>query len=157
ALRAVRRGDVSHACRMALLELRIQDRLLRLVMDVLETHVDTTTPTFAANRERMQQLVQQLRDRLRAAAQGGGPKYLQRQRELGRLPVRERIEKLLDPGSPFLELSPLAAWDMYDKDAPAAGLVTGLGRVAGRDVVVVANDASVKGGTYYPVTVKKHV
>ena len=71
--------------------------------------------------------------------------------------MRERIDLLLDPGSPFLELSPLAAWDLYDGDAPAAGLVTGIGRVSGREVLIVANDATVKGGTYYPLTVKKHL
>ena len=71
--------------------------------------------------------------------------------------MRERIDRLLDPGSPFLELSPLAAWDLYDNDAPAAGIVTGIGRVSGREVLIVANDATVKGGTYYPITVKKHV
>jgi acetyl-CoA carboxylase carboxyltransferase component len=71
--------------------------------------------------------------------------------------VRERLDRLLDPGSPFLELSPLAAWDLYDNEAPGAGLVTGIGRVAGREVLVVANDATVKGGTYYPITVKKHL
>jgi 3-methylcrotonyl-CoA carboxylase beta subunit/propionyl-CoA carboxylase len=105
----------------------------------------------------MTQLVEQLRQRVTAVQQGGGPRYLQRHREQGKLPVRERIEKLLDPGSPLLELSPLAAWDMYDNDAPGAGIVTGIGRVSGREVLIVANDATVKGGTYYPITVKKHV
>ena len=105
----------------------------------------------------MQQLVAQLRERLDVARQGGGPKYVQRQREQGKLPVRERVDRLLDRGSPFLELSTLAAFDMYENDAPAAGLVTGIGRVSGREVVIVANDATVKGGTYYPITVKKHV
>jgi 3-methylcrotonyl-CoA carboxylase beta subunit/propionyl-CoA carboxylase len=89
--------------------------------------------------------------------QGGGPRYLQRHREQGKLPVRERIDKLLDPGSPFLELSPLAAWGLYEDDAPGAGIVTGIGRVSAREVMVVANDATVKGGTYYPMTVKKHL
>jgi acetyl-CoA carboxylase carboxyltransferase component len=89
--------------------------------------------------------------------QGGGPKYLERHRAQGKLPVRERIDRLLDEGSPFLELSPLAAWDLYDNEAPAAGIVTGVGRVSGREVLIVANDATVKGGTYYPITVKKHV
>jgi acetyl-CoA carboxylase carboxyltransferase component len=88
---------------------------------------------------------------------GGGAKYIERHRAQGKLPVRERIDLLLDPGSPFLELSALAAWDLYDGEAPAAGLVTGIGRVSGREVLVVANDATVKGGTYYPMTVKKHV
>src|SRR5712692_5366873 len=126
-------------------------------MVALDTHVNPSDETFLANRERMQQLVHQLRDRITAARQGGGPKYLQRHRDQGKLPVRERVDLLLDPGSPFLELSALAAFDMYDNEAPAAGLVTGVGRVSGRDVLIVANDATVKGGTYYPITVKKHV
>src|SRR5206468_5901012 len=113
--------------------------------------------TFLANRDRMRQLVDQLRERLAAVRQGGGPAYLQRHRDQGKLPVRDRITRLLDPESPFLELSPLAAFDMYDNDAPAAGIVTGLGRVSGREVLIVANDATVKGGTYYPITVKKHI
>ena len=91
-------------------------------MDVLQSHVNPSDATFKANRDRMMQLVSQLRDRLTAARQGGGPKYLQRHREQGKLPVRERIDRLLDPGSPFLELSPLAAWDLYDNEAPGASL-----------------------------------
>jgi len=131
--------------------------LLRLVMDVLETRIDPSDPTFKTNQDRMRQLVAELRDRTERARQGGGPKYLQRHRELGKLPVRERIERLLDPGSPFLELSALAASDMYDDEAPSAGIVTGIARVSNREVLVVANDATVKGGTYYPITVKKHL
>jgi 3-methylcrotonyl-CoA carboxylase beta subunit len=126
-------------------------------VDIIETHIRIDTPEFADNRARMEALVAELRQRTATARQGGGPRYLQRHREQGKLPVRERIDKLLDPSSPFLELSTLAAWDMYDNDAPAAGLVTGIGRVSGREVLVVANDATVKGGTYYPLTVKKHV
>jgi 3-methylcrotonyl-CoA carboxylase beta subunit/propionyl-CoA carboxylase len=126
-------------------------------MVALENHVDPADPIFHANRERMQQLVAELRERLSRARDGGGAKYVERHREQGKLPVRERIERLLDPGSPFLELSPLAATDMYDGDAPAAGLVTGIGRVSGREVMIVANDATVKGGTYFPMTVKKHL
>ncbi len=126
-------------------------------MNVLPTHVNPADATFKINAERMQQLVAELRERLALIAQGGGPKYLQRHREQGKLPVRERITRLLDEGSPFLELSPLAAWDLYDGDAPAAGLVTGIGRVMNREVLIVGNDATVKGGTYYPMTVKKHV
>src|SRR5262249_33373459 len=84
-------------------------------------------------------------------------KYLQRHRDQGKMPVRERVERLLDPGSPFLELSPLAARAMYDDEAPGAGIVTGIGRVSGREVVIVANDATVKGGAYFPITVKKNV
>src|SRR5471032_736731 len=126
-------------------------------MDALQTTVDTTDPIFQANRDRMQQLVVELRARLSAAREGGGAKYVERHREQGKLPVRERIERLLDAGSPFLELSPLAATGMYDDDAPAPAPVTGIGRVEGREVVIVANDATVKGGTYYPMTVKKHL
>ncbi len=126
-------------------------------MVTLETHIDPADPIFQANRTRMQQLVAELRERLGRAREGGGAKYVERHREQGKLPVRERIERLLDPGSPFLELSPLAADGMYDGDAPAAGIVTGIGRVSGREVMVVANDATVKGGTYFPMTVKKHL
>jgi acetyl-CoA carboxylase carboxyltransferase component len=126
-------------------------------MQVLESHVSPADPTYRTNSQHMQQLVAELRERINAARQGGGAKYLQRHREQGKLPVRERIERLIDRGSPFLELSPLAAYDMYDGDAPAAGIVTGVGRVSGREVLIVANDATVKGGTYYPMTVKKHV
>src|SRR5438105_12544306 len=126
-------------------------------MDVLDSRVNLADPLFTTNRDRMQQLVGELRERLSRVREGGGPKYVQRHREQGKLPVRERIERLLDPGSPFLELSPLAAGDMYDGDAPAAGIVTGVGRVSGREVMIVANDATVKGGTYFPMTVKKHL
>ena len=126
-------------------------------MDVLETHVDPASPEFHENRERLTALVAEYRERLAAVQQGGGAKYVQRHREQGKLPVRERIEKLLDADSAFLELSPLAAWGIYDEDAPAAGIITGIGRVSGREVLIVANDATVKGGTYYPLTVKKHV
>jgi 3-methylcrotonyl-CoA carboxylase beta subunit/propionyl-CoA carboxylase len=136
---------------------RLQDRLLRLVMDVLATHVDPAADDFRVNAARMEGLVRELRERVAVTRLGGGEKYLQRQREQGKLTVRERIDRLLDPASPFLELSPLAAWDIYDNDAPAAGLVTGIGRVSGREVLIVANDATVKGGTYYPLTVKKHI
>jgi acetyl-CoA carboxylase carboxyltransferase component len=126
-------------------------------MDILETHVDPASELFRANRDRMTALVAELRERVALVRQGGGPKYVERHREQGKLPARERVHRLLDDGTPFLELSALAAWDLYDNGAPAAGLVTGVGRVAGREVLIVANDATVKGGTYYPVTVKKHV
>jgi acetyl-CoA carboxylase carboxyltransferase component len=126
-------------------------------MDILETHTATDSPLFRENQGRMTALVAELRARMSQARQGGGEKYVQRHREQGKLPVRERIDKLLDPGSPLLEISALAAWDMYDSEAPGAGLVTAIGRVSGREVLIVANDATVKGGTYYPVTVKKHV
>jgi acetyl-CoA carboxylase carboxyltransferase component len=126
-------------------------------MVVLESHLDPADPLFTSNRDRMQQLVADLRQRTARVREGGGPKYVERHREQGRLPVRERIGRLLDPASPFLELSPLAALDMYDNDAPCAGIVTGIGRVSGREVLIIANDATVKGGTYYPLTVRKHV
>ena len=126
-------------------------------MNILETKIDPNDSTFTSNRERMQQLIAELREREAAARAGGGPKYLERHRAQGKLPARDRIARLLDPGSPFLELSMLAACDLYDDEAPAAGIVTGIGRVSGREVLVVANDATVKGGTYFPITVKKHV
>ena len=126
-------------------------------MHVLDTHIDPADPAFRANRDRMQQLVAELRERLARARDGGGAKYLERSREQGKLPVRDRIARLLDPGTPLLECSPLAATGMYDGEAPGAGIVTGIGRVSGREVMLVANDATVKGGTYFPMTVKKHV
>jgi len=128
-----------------------------MVMDTFESHVNPSSDEFKTNHNRMSALVAEYRERLAQVRQGGGPKYLQRHREQSKLFVRDRITRLLDPGSPFLELSALAAWELYDGEAPSAGLVTGIGRVAGRDVLVVANDATVKGGTYYPITVKKHV
>jgi acetyl-CoA carboxylase carboxyltransferase component len=126
-------------------------------MDRFESQIQSSSEQFKSNHARMTALVAEYRERLSRVRQGGGPRYLQRHREQGKLPVRERIEKLLDPGSPFLELSALAAWDMYDGEAPSAGVVTGVGRVSGREVLIVANDATVKGGTYYPLTVKKHI
>ena len=105
----------------------------------------------------MADLVAELRERLAQARLGGDEKARRRHTGRGKLLVRDRVTRLLDPGSPFLELSPLAAWDMYDDRVPAAGIVTGIGRVSGRECVVVANDATVKGGTYYPMTVKKHL
>jgi 3-methylcrotonyl-CoA carboxylase beta subunit len=126
-------------------------------MDVLESRIRTGDPVFAGNQSRMVQLVGELNGRLDQIRLGGDERSLQRHREQGKLPVRERIDLLLDAGSPFLELCPLAAWEMYEREAPGAGLVTGIGRVSGREVVIVANDATVKGGTYYPATVKKHL
>ena len=124
---------------------------MRPDMDVLETHIQPDSPEFSSNRVAMERLVEELREARARAREGGGPKYLERHREQGKLPVRERIERLLDPGSPFLELSPLAAHGTCTTTRrPGAGLVTGIGRVSGREVMVVANDATVKGGTYYP-------
>jgi 3-methylcrotonyl-CoA carboxylase beta subunit/propionyl-CoA carboxylase len=126
-------------------------------MESLDTQVRPGSSEFRDNHARMAALVAELGERLAQARRGGGERYLQRHREQGKLPVRDRIDRLLDPGSPFLELSPLAAWDLYENDAPGAGIVTGIGRVSGREVLIVANDATVKGGTYYPMTVRKHI
>ena len=126
-------------------------------MQILHSRIRTDSPEFKANHERMTALVTELRGRLALAREGGGERDHQRHREQGKLPVRERIDLLLDEGAPFLELSALAGLEMYNGEAPGAGLVTGIGRVSGREAVIVANDATVKGGTYYPITVKKHV
>ncbi len=126
-------------------------------MDVIESQIDTGTDLFRSNEAAMAGLVAELAERRALIRQGGGAKSTERHRAQGKLPPRERIDGLLDPGSPFLELSPLAAWDLYDNDAPSAGIITGIGRVSGREVVIVANDATVKGGTYYPTTVRKHL
>jgi 3-methylcrotonyl-CoA carboxylase beta subunit/propionyl-CoA carboxylase len=126
-------------------------------MPVLESHVDPASAEFRENKDRMDGLVAELRARLAAARTGGGDEAVRRHREQGKLLVRERIERLLDPGTPFLEIGALAAFDMYEGQAPGAGIVCGVGRVRGREVMVVANDATVKGGTYFPITVKKHL
>ena len=129
-------------------------------MAVLTTRVDPTGAEARANAAAMRRLVADLRTRTAAltdAGAAGDARSIARHRERGKLPVRERIDRLLDPGAPFLELSALAAEGLYDGDAPGAGLVTGIGRVSGVECVVVANDATVKGGTYYPMTVKKHL
>jgi 3-methylcrotonyl-CoA carboxylase beta subunit len=111
----------------------------------------------AANRETMQRLVAELRERLAKARLGGPDRARERHTKAGKLLPRERVERLLDPGSAFLELSPLAAFGMYEDEAPGAGIITGIGRVSGTTCVIVANDATVKGGSYYPLTVKKHL
>lgn len=126
-------------------------------MDILESTIDPTSDAFLRNAEHNRALAAELRARLAQVRQGGGEKAQTRHAEQGKLFVRDRIDRLLDPGSPFLELSPLAAWELYDGEAPAAGIVTGIGRVSGRECMVVANDATVKGGAYYPLTVKKHL
>ena len=126
-------------------------------MSVLQSRIDTASPDFAANLSRMEELESELSRSLALARAGGGLGAQKRQREQGKLPVRERIDRLLDEGSPFLEVGALAAHGLYDGGAPSAGIVTGIGRVSGREVMVIANDASVKGGTYFPLTVKKHL
>jgi acetyl-CoA carboxylase carboxyltransferase component len=129
-------------------------------MPVLRSRLDPASPETRANHDALAAIAADLRARQAAVAgrgAGGDERSIARHRERGKLPVRERIERLLDPASAFLELSPLAAAGLYDDDAPGAGIVTGLGRVEGTTCVVVANDATVKGGTYYPMTVKKHL
>jgi len=126
-------------------------------MAVLESQAERESDVFEARRTRMLELVAELRERTAQVARGGGEKALARHRERGKLTARERIDRLVDPGASFLELSALAAWDMYDGDAPGGGVVTGIGVVEGQECVIVANDATVKGGTYFPLTVKKHL
>ena len=123
----------------------------------LGSAVQPSSPEFRANAEWMRGLVTELREREAAVRAGGGERSVERHHARGKLLARERIERLLDPASPFLELSPLAATGMYGAEAPGAGIVTGIGRVTGREVAIVANDATVKGGSYYPITVKKHL
>src|SRR3954453_622537 len=112
---------------------------------------------FERRRERMEGLVAQLRERTAQIAQGGGEKAVARHRERGKLTARERVDRLVDPGGAFLELGALAAWELYDGAAPSAAIVTGIGVVEGRECVLVANDATVKGVSYFPLTVKKHL
>src|SRR5690242_17448654 len=126
-------------------------------MAILETHTDRTTTEFQENTQYFLALLDQLRQRVQQVQQGGGDETIAKHRKRNKLLARERVQLLCDPDTPFLELSPLAAWDMYDNDAPSAGIVTGIGLVEGQECVIVANDATVKGGTYYPMTVKKHL
>ena len=127
-------------------------------MAVLTSEINTRSTEFAENAAAMQLLVDDLQAKVEQVAQGGGTRYQERHQARGKLLPRDRVNALVDPGSPFLEFSQLAAFDMYGKDdVPAAGIITGIGRVQGQECVIVANDARVKGGTYYPVTVKKHL
>jgi acetyl-CoA carboxylase carboxyltransferase component len=127
-----------------------------LDVTVLSSQADSSEE-FDELRARMEALVAELRERTVQVARGGGEKALEKHRSRGKLTARERVDRLLDPDSAFLELSALAAWDVYDGQAPAAGIVTGIGVIEGRECVIVANDATVKGGTYFPLTVKKHL
>src|SRR5881227_1568592 len=126
-------------------------------MAVLTSQLDRDAEEFARRRERMEELVAELRERTAQIARGGGEKATERHRSRGKLPARERVDRLVDPGTAFLELNALAAWELYDAQAPSAGIVTGIGVVEGRECVIVANDATVKGGSYFPLTVKKHL
>ncbi|MEK6644165.1 MAG: carboxyl transferase domain-containing protein [Planctomycetota bacterium] len=126
-------------------------------MDAIQSRIIPTDPVFLENKAHMEAQVAELKQRVGVVKQGGGAAAVEKHTGRGKLVVRDRIERLIDPDSPFLELSPLSAWEMYDNDAPSAGVVTGIGRVQGRQCLIVANDATVKGGTYYPITVKKHL
>lgn len=124
---------------------------------VIESHVDSQSPEYKNHQRWMSGLIENLKTHLMTARQGGGAEAIQKHKKRGKLTARERIEKLVDVGTAFLEFSALAAFDMYEGDAPGAGVVTGIGRVNGQECVIVANDATVKGGTYFPMTVKKHL
>src|SRR5579863_9255883 len=126
-------------------------------MSIIESRVERSSPEFQENTRYFQQLLGQLNERIQLVQQGGGEVAIARHRKRNKLLPRERIQVLCDPDTPFLELSSLAAWDMYDNDAPSAGIVTGIGVVEGQECVIIANDATVKGGTYHPMTVKKHL
>ncbi len=126
-------------------------------MPLLETQLNARSADFLANAAAMRAVVEDLKARIEQVAQGGGEAARSKHTARGKLLPRERVQRLLDPGTPFLELSPLAAYGMYGGDAPCAGLIAGIGRVSGVDCVIVCNDATVKGGTYYPMTVKKHL
>jgi 3-methylcrotonyl-CoA carboxylase beta subunit len=126
-------------------------------MNVLRSHAKPGSEEFKANLAANEALVDDLQVQLERVALGGGERARERHTGRGKLLPRERVDRLLDPGAPFLELSALAAHGLYDGEAPGAGIITGIGRVSGRECVIVANDATVKGGTYYPMTVKKHL
>src|SRR5688500_10042082 len=123
----------------------------------LDSKIDTNGEEFRARAKHNRALAEKLRADVAQAALGGTEKHRQRHVERGKLLPRERVERLLGPGSPFLEIGQLAAFDLYDGEVPGAGLIAGIGRVSGRQVMIVANDATVKGGTYFPMTVKKHL
>ena len=126
-------------------------------MSVIKTAIDPRSDGFRRNADSLRAQVDDLRDKVASIRQGGGAGAREKHLARGKLLPRDRIRTLLDPGSPFLELSQLAAYGMYGGDVPAAGIITGIGRIAGRECVVVVNDATVKGGTYFPITVKKHL
>ena len=126
-------------------------------MGIIETRLESNGLEFQENTHYLQQLLDQLYQRVQQVQQGGGENAIAKHRKRNKLLARERVQLLCDPDTPFLELSPLAAWNMYHNEAPSAGIVTGIGLVEGQECMIVANDATVKGGTYYPMTVKKHL
>ncbi len=125
-------------------------------MTRIQSNIVASSPDFATNKAALEKLVSQLKERLDRVKQGGPPQHVERHKARGKLTARERIEGLCDPDTPFLELNPLAAWDIYKNEAPSAGIITGVGVVHGRECLIIANDATVKGGTYFPLTVLKH-
>ncbi len=126
-------------------------------MGILESRIDRSSPEFQENTHYFQEQLAQLNERIQQVQEGGGEEAIARHRKRNKLLARERVQLLCDPDTPFLELSPLAAWDMYENEAPSAGIITGIGVVEGQECIIVANDATVKGGTYFPMTVKKHL
>ena len=128
-----------------------------MCMEPIRSQVNLNDDEHRANGEAMGAIMDEYRANLSKVKEGGGEKYVSKHKDRGKLLARERIDALVDPGTAFLEFSSFAAWDMYEGAAPGAGIVTGIGRVHGREVVIVANDATVKGGTYFPITVKKHL
>lgn len=123
----------------------------------IESKVKTNTPEFKENEAYHRALARELKERLEEVKKGGPPHMIEKHKKRGKLTARERLDYLFDKNTPFLELSPLAAWNMYNNEAPSAGIITGIGVVHGKEVLVIANDATVKGGTYFPMTIKKHI
>ncbi len=126
-------------------------------MEIIPSQIQTSSEEFVKNKEHMMSILGDYQEKVDFIKQGGGAQSVERHKSRGKLTARERIKSLVDPGTAFLEFSRFAAWGMYDNKAPAAGIITGIGQIAGTECVIVANDATVKGGTYFPITVKKHL
>ena len=126
-------------------------------MDVIESNISTSSKDYQENYKHYERLVNDLKEKIAVSQKGGGEEKIKLHKSRDKMLARERIDALIDPNTPFLEFNPLGAFDMYDNKAPGAGIVTGIGLVHGREVVIIANDATVSGGTYYPMTVKKHL
>jgi acetyl-CoA carboxylase carboxyltransferase component len=126
-------------------------------MSVIASHINPNDPEFRENRAYYEELLKRYREALEWARAGGGAEALAKHRARNKLTARERIDALIDPNTPFLELAPLAAYGMYNNEAPCAGIVCGVGVIHGKECMIIANDATVKGGTYFPITVKKHL
>src|SRR3989304_8280054 len=136
---------------------RSRTHLRKFSMPVLKSTVNTQSSEFQRNTELMSLKVRDLQDKIQENKEGGGKKAQERHLGHGKLLPRERVTTLLDPGSPFLELSQLAGLHLYDEPVPGGGLITGIGQINGHECMIIANDPTVKGGTYYPITVKKHL